>query len=210
LVLFALVPVVAMTAGKDARAAAPPDPSYGRVQGDLAVVVGAGATVADGGPRAEAELRVRYLDTAGAFASYEDAPVLGSGAEPRRVFATGLELRPFFLFRWLKGHETSRAFFDLLVDSIGLELGAAFEQPSGTSFESRPALQLGLMAEVPVFAQATGPWVSFHGGVRWSDAALAGGPTADPDDRSFYLSIVLAWHQVVLTHAIDVGDGPPD
>jgi hypothetical protein len=190
-----------------ARAGDLTDTSYGRVQGDLAVVVGAGATVADRGPRGEAELRLRYLETAGLFASYEDGVMLGSKAEPQRVLAAGLELRPLFLFRWLKGHETSRAMLDLLVDSIGLELGAAFQQPYGTSFESRPALQLGLMLEVPLFAKASGPWLAFHGGVRWSDNAISGGTIAGPDDRSFYLSITLAWHQVVLSHAIDVGDG---
>jgi hypothetical protein len=189
---------------------AQPDATYGRIQGDLTAVVGAGATVADRGVRGEAELRVRYLETAGLFASYEDAPLLGSAAEPRRVFATGLEVRPLFLFRWLKGREASRAMLDLVLDSLGLELGAAFQQPAGTSFVSRPALQFGLMAEVPLFARATGAWLAVHGGVRWSDDALSGGPIAGPDDRSFYLSVTLAWHQVVLTHAIDVGDGPAE
>jgi hypothetical protein len=182
------------------------DTSYGRVQGDVAIVVGAGATVADGGPRGEVELRMRYLDTAGVFATYEDGPLLGSGAEPRRAFATGLEVRPFFLYRWLKGAETSRAALDLVVDSLGLELGAAFQQPAGTSFQSRPALQLGLMVEAPLFLTAPGPWIGVHGGVRWSDRALEDGSTAGPDDRSFYLSITLAWHQVIALHAVDAGD----
>ncbi|MGH7435449.1 MAG: hypothetical protein ACRENE_07225 [Polyangiaceae bacterium] len=198
------------TAGQEAFAADSTDTSYGRVQGDLTAVVGAGATVADGGPRGAAEVRLRYLETAGLFGSYEDGPLLGSQAEPRRVVATGLEVRPLFLFRWLKGHETSRAALDLMLDSIGLELGAFFEQPAGTSFESRPGLQLGLMLEFPLFARATGPWAAVHGGVRWSDAALAGGPTDSPDDRSLYLSITLAWHQVVLSSAVDVGDRPAD
>src|SRR5581483_9916003 len=100
--------------------------------------------------------RLRYLETAGLFASYEDGPLLGSHAEPRRVFASGLEVRPLFLYRWLKGHETSRAALDLFLDSIGIELGAAFQQPAGTSFESRPGLQLGLMLELPLFARASG------------------------------------------------------
>ena len=196
--------------GREASAADSTDTSYGRVQGDLTAVVGGGATVAAGGPRGAAEVRLRYLETAGLFGSYEDGPLLGSQAEPRRVIATGLEVRPLFLFRWLKGHETSRAALDLMLDSIGLELGAFFEQPAGTSFESRPGLQLGLMLEFPLLARATGPWAAVHGGVRWSDSALAGGPTDSPDDRSLYLSITLAWHQVVLSGAVDVGDRPAD
>jgi hypothetical protein len=199
---------VAAAGAKDALAADSTDTTYGRVQGDLTVVVGAGATVADGGPRGEAELRLRYLETAGVFASYEDTSLLGSQAEPRRVFATGLEVRPLFLFRWLKGYETSRAALDLLLDSIGIELGAMFQQPAGTSFESRPGLQLGLMLELPLFAKATGLWAAVHGGARWSDRALAGGPIDSSDDRSLYLSLTLAWHQVALSSAVDVGDRP--
>src|SRR5689334_5367748 len=75
------------------------DTSYGRIDGDVTLVVGAGAVVAARGPRATAEMRVRYLDTVGAFATYEDGPLVGSETDPRRVFATGLELRPFFLAR---------------------------------------------------------------------------------------------------------------
>jgi hypothetical protein len=191
----------------DGRAAGS-DATYGRVGGDVTLVAGVGVVAADGGPRGEAELRARYLQTAGLFASYEDAPLLGSSAEPRRVFAAGLEVRPLFLFRWLDGHQTSNAWFDLVVDSLGLELGATFEQPSGASFASRPGAQVGLGVEVPVLATATGPWIGLHGGIRWSDSALAGGAINGPDDRSLYLSITLAWHQVILLGVVDVGDGP--
>lgn len=199
------MPVVG--ASREALAAGGVDASYGRARGDVTLVAGAGAVVAQPGPRGEVELRVRYLEVAGLFASYEDA--LGSAAEPRRVFATGLEVRPLFLFRWLDDREASEARLDLVVDSIGLELGAAFEQPYGAAFSSRPGAQVGLMIELPVLASATGPWIGLHAGVRWSDAALAGGSTDSPDDRALYLSITAAWHQVVLTHAIDVGDRAP-
>src|SRR5258708_32226005 len=176
------------------------------MDGDVALGGGAGATVGERGPGGEAEPGVRYLDTAGLFATYEDGPLLGSAAEPRRVLATGLEVRPLFLFRWLKGHETPRAWIDLALDSIGLELGAAFQQPTGTSFDERPGLQLGGMLEIPIVGRATGPWLAVHGGARWSDGALAGGSTAGSDDRSLYLTIGLAWHPGVTRHAGDVGD----
>src|ERR1700682_6419524 len=78
------------------------DTSYGRVAGDVAAALGVGAVVAPRGPRAEAELRLRYLETVGIFATLEDAGILASASEPQRVFVTGLELRPVFLFRWLK------------------------------------------------------------------------------------------------------------
>jgi hypothetical protein len=193
----------------EAHAQSRPEPSYGRLQGDVTLVAGVGGVVAARGGRAESELRVRYLETVGVFASYEDGALFGSAAEPTRVLTTGLELRPLFLARWLTGLEARRARFDLVLDSLGLELGATFAQPAGTSFASRPGMQAGLGLEVPLLTQATGPWLGFHAGVRWSDTALASGDVATADDRSAYVAITLAWHQVVVTHLVDVGDQAP-
>jgi len=192
----------------DARAG--DDPSHGRVDGDLTVVAGAGASVVPGGARADAELRLRYLETAGIFATYEDRLLARSEVEPLRVLATGLEVRPLFLFRWLKGLETSSARGDLAIDSIGLEIGAAFLQPAGAAFASIAGLEVGLGFELPVVASVTGPWLRFQGGIRWSDSALASGQVRGPDDRSAYLAITLAWHQAILVHAVDAGDRAPD
>jgi hypothetical protein len=200
-VAFAVVAVRAT----DARGA-DDDPSHGRLEGDVGLVAGAGVAAVSGGARAAAEIRLRYLETAGVFATYEDGPLTGSGPEPIRVLATGLELRPLFLFRWLKGFETPRARVDLALDSMGLELGAVFLQPSGGGFASIPGLEVGLGVELPVLASATGPWVGLHGGLRWSDQALGSGQIRGPDDRSLYLAVTVAWHQVVVVHAVDAGD----
>lgn len=185
------------------------DPSYGRIDGDLTLVVGAGATIASSGPRAEGELRLRYLESAGLFATYEDGPLVGSGAEPQRVVAAGLEVRPLFLYRWLQGHETRRAWLDLTLDSLGLEVAATWSQPAGASFASQNGLQAGLGLEVPILPQASGPWIGLHGGVRWSDAALGSGIIGGPDDRAAFLAITLAWHQVFAAHLVDMGDRAP-
>jgi hypothetical protein len=45
--------------------------------------------------------------------------------------------------------------------------------------------------------------------VRWSNEALATGVAATADDRSGYVAITLAWHQLVVTHVIDEGDRAP-
>jgi len=192
-----------------ARAQARPEPTYGRLEGDVTLVAGLGAVVAARGGRAEGELRLRYLETVGAFASYEDGALVGSAAEPTRVLTAGLELRPLFLGRWLTGRELQRARVDLVLDSLGLELGATFAQPAGTSFASSAGLQAGLGLEVPILARATGPWLGLHAGVRWSEAALGSGVVANADDRSGFVAITLAWHQVVVTHLVDVGDRAP-
>ena len=201
-----LAAALAMQA-RGARADAAVDPSYGRVEGDLTLVVGAGAVVAGSGPRAEGELRMRYLETAGLFATYEDG--VGSSAEPRRVLATGLELRPLFLYRWLRGRETQRAWVDLAIDSFGMELGAAWMQPAGTAFASQAAVQAGLGLELPLVGEANGPWVGLHAGVRWSETTLATGSAPTTDDREAFLAITLAWHQVIVAHVVDVGDEAP-
>ena len=184
------------------------DTSYGRIQGDLAIVGGAGITVAPRGPRGTFDARVRYLETIGFFASYEDAALLGSGSDPARVFSAGLELRPLFLGRWLTGNETGLGRVDLMLDSIGVELGAVFAQPVGLSFTARPGAQAGLGFEIPLLAEATGPWIAFHGGLRWSDAALSYGTVDSALDREAFVSVTLAWHQIVLAHVVDVGDRP--
>lgn len=204
-VLVASLALPAAARGQQSR----PEPTYGRLQGDVTLVAGLGGVVAARGGRAEGELRVRYLESVGVFATYEDGALVGSAAEPTRVLSTGLELRPLFLFRWLTGRESQRARFDSAVDSLGLELGATFAQPAGTSFASRAGLQAGLGVEVPLLTRANGPWLGFHAGVRWSNEALATGVVANADDRSGYVAIPLAWHQLVVTHVIDEGDEAP-
>ena len=109
------------------------DTADGRMDGDVGVVVGLGATFSGQSVRSAAEVRVRYLETAGIFATYED----GFGAassDPVRVLATGIELRPLFLGRWVTGTELGLTWSDLVIDSFGLEVGAFFEQPPYGSF----------------------------------------------------------------------------
>jgi hypothetical protein len=185
------------------------DGAYGRVGGDLTFVAGVGGVVAPRGPRAEGELRLRYLESAGIFAAYEDGASLGSAAEPARVVAVGAEVRPLFLFRWLTGGEARRARLDLVVDSLGLELGAVWSQPAGQGFASQAGVQAGLGLEVPLLLRATGPWLGLHGGLRWGDHALGTGVVESADDRSAFVAITLAWHQVVVAHVVDVGDRAP-
>jgi hypothetical protein len=194
---------------RDALAGGLEDATYGRVEGDLTLVAGAGGVVAPRGPRGEAELRVRYLESVGIFAAYEDGPFFASQAEPARFFLAGAEVRPLFLFRWLKGHETSHAVLDLVIDSIGLEFGATFAQPAGGGFASSPGVEVGLGSEVPVLGRGTGLWVGLRGGLRWSEAALATGTIRSADDRSAYVALTFAWHQVFAAHLADVGDEAP-
>jgi hypothetical protein len=121
----------------------------------------------------------------------------------------GLELRPLFLYRWLKNHETEEARLDLTLDSLGLEIGAVWMQPAGEGFGARAGIQVGLGVEVPITAAATGPWVGLRGGLRWSDDALAFASVRSADDRSAYVVLTLAWHQLAAVHVVDMGDQAP-
>jgi hypothetical protein len=201
--------VACMMHASVAAAADKVDTSDGRIDGDLAVALGAGATFGPRSPRPAVDLRLRYLWTVGAFVTYEDGPLVGASAEPRRVLATGLELRPLFLARWFNGLEWGKPYADLTLDSLGLELGALFVQPEGGSFGAHPGLQAGIGFEVPIFPRATGPLVGFHGGVRWSGDALSAHPLQGPADRALYLAITLAWQQVFGSHIVDAGDRAP-
>jgi hypothetical protein len=185
------------------------DATYGRIEGDASIVAGAGVALGPRDPRAAVDVRLRYLDTVGVFVTYEDGRLFGSGADPSRVLAGGLELRPLFLGRWLKGMELGHARADLLVDSFGLELGGFLAQPAGGSFGQRPGLQVGLGMELPVSGSASGLWIGLHGGLRWSDAALSGDALRGPSDRAAFLAITVTWHQFFGAHVVDLRDTAP-
>jgi hypothetical protein len=203
--LACLACAACVTRARPSRADEQTETSYGRVEGDVTFVVGAGTVVAPRGLRGAAELRARYLDAAGIFATYEDGALFGSGAEPGRVVSAGLEVRPLFLFRWLQGHETGIPRLDLVLDSFGIEMGWALFAPSGEGL-GQSALQVGVGIDVPVTPRATGLWVGLHAGLRWSDATLASGQVENADDRNAYLALTLSWHEVVLTHLVDWKD----
>lgn len=200
---------VLLTTAGAAHGADETDTSYGRIESDVSASVGLGVALGPSAPRASADLRLRYLWTAGLFATYEDGPLLGGASDPRRVFATGVELRPLFLARWLQGLETGNAYIDLAIDSFGLELGAVFEEPIGRPFGSRPGLQAGVGLELPILPSATGPVIGLHGGARWSDATLAGRTIEGPSDRALYLLVTIAWQHAFKTHVVNLGDPEP-
>lgn len=182
------------------------DTSYGRLEGDLSFGAGVGSAFSPRGPRAAIDLRLRYLWTAGLFFTYEDGPFWSSNAEPRRAFAMGIELKPFFLARWANGYETGNPWIDLSIDSLGLELGAVFVEPKGRAFGKNPGLQAGIGFQIPVLGRATGPQIGVHAGGRWSTASLSGDTINAAGDRSAYLLLTIAWQQAFGAHIVDLGD----
>ena len=184
------------------------DGSHGRFEGDVAVVVGAGVTIGPRAPRGTLDLRLRYLSSAGVFATYEDG---FGGSVPRRALALGLEVRPLFLARWGTNRELgTRPRLDLVIDSIALELGALFSEPEGTKFLGRRGLQAGIGVVFPFLERASGPFFAAHGGCRWSDNALGGGPLEGAADRALFLTLEVGWQQLFGGHVVDLGDRRQD
>ncbi len=155
-----------------ASTASAQDGAYGRLDRDLTLEAGLGGGVAfepGTGPLGAGtlELRARYLDMAGV--------VLGGEVRPNgtsRVFVGG-DLRPLFLARFLLNASFHDRFWDLLLDSIGVDLGVAFlplDQHLGA------ALMVGFGLDVPL--------VFFGEGVDGISLRLAGRHVAAlPTDR---------------------------
>jgi hypothetical protein len=128
------------------------DGAYGRLDHDLALSAGisGGAVTNDRVHPAwtgstSLELRARILDSGGVFAIGEWRPEGDS-----RVIV-GVDVRPLFLPRFLLGAQTGSQWLDLLIDSIGLDLGAAigpFDAAAGA------ALAIGFGLDVPLFLPA--------------------------------------------------------
>jgi hypothetical protein len=146
-----------------------PDPSrddglYGRFDGDVWLGAEAGGGVTLGGgdtrPSGALALRARYLDSAGVFA-------FGELDRRQGRFGGGVELRPLFLARFLLGLGVERAFSDLLLDSLGLEigLGGVTHEDALGRLRVRASLVVGGGAEVPLLLGA--PRVSLRLAVRW-------------------------------------------
>jgi hypothetical protein len=128
-----------------APAAADGDGAYGRLEGDFTLEAGLGGGVAFEGVdvlgAGTLELRARYLDAAGVVLGGEFRP---EGAS--RIWV-GVDLRPLFLARFFLNLSFRERFWDLLVDSIGLDLGVAFvplDENAGA------ALAVGFGVDVPL------------------------------------------------------------
>lgn len=121
------------------------DGAYGRLDGDLTLEVsgGGGATYeADAWSGAAVlEARMRYVDMAGLMLGGEDRP---DGASRLLLM---VDVRPLFLARFLTNNSVGDRYWDVLIDSIGLDLGVAF-----APLDDRlgAALAVGFGLDVPI------------------------------------------------------------
>lgn len=193
------------------------DGAYGRLSGDVTVVTGVGAGLFTGSAGTEStgarsfasgDLRLRYLDAAGVSVSYEEADALSRASESgaiRRAVVAGVELRPLFPVRFFKGEQSGARFFDLVVDSIALDVGTWWSARLASDVD-QPGFYVGTAIEVPITGEATGLWLRLAGALRWSAPRLEG--ESDPGGRVFVLGLGIAWHQVFGPLLVQRGDAP--
>lgn len=143
--VFFLVP---SALGASARAQYEPS-IYGRLDNDLVLTGAVGGGVAlndrvhpDPTGSASIELRARLVDMAGLMLAAEWRPE----GDSRIILAA--DVRPLFLARWILGGSLHRAYLDLLLDSIGIDVGAAFG-PLDPDFGV--AFVIGFGLDVPLY-----------------------------------------------------------
>ena len=124
------------------------DGAYGRFDHALVLSAAAGAGVSVGaepdGAAFVASLHARVLDAAGPFLELR-----GPGA-PHTRLTLGVELRPLWPSLFLLDLSTGNEWLDTFVQSVGVDLGAAFDLDGGI------ALAYGFALEVPLVPSARG------------------------------------------------------
>lgn len=120
------------------------DGAYQRVDRGMTFSLVAGATATSGGDTwrggLAAELRARVLDAAGPVVA------LRWGPEASEYVFFGIELRPLFPALFLLDLSTGNEWFDLFVQSFGVELGAVWWPRDGAGV----GLGVGLAIDVPL------------------------------------------------------------
>ncbi len=131
-----------------ALAAAQQGGAHGRLDADLVLEagLGGGAAFASGSTFGSGilELRARYLGMAGLVVGSEVRAT--SGGASGRLFVMA-DLRPIFFARFLLGATSNDRYWDLLIDSIGLDLGVAITPLDETV---GAALAIGFGFDVPL------------------------------------------------------------
>jgi len=154
-----------------ARAAAAQDVggAYGRLEGDLVLSVEALGALSDGPDLAGAlsvAARARYLEMTGLAVGYDRA----FSSTRRDALWLAVDFRPTWLARFTSDRERGPRWLDLLIDSIGIELGGAWLRPgeplgAGGGF----GFVLGSGVELPLL-WSRGDGLMLRVGARWLSA----------------------------------------
>jgi hypothetical protein len=187
----ALIPCAAMLAllARAQPAAAfdrPVDGVYGRLTGDVvfSVEAGGGVALVNGAARGgfSAALRFRYLDMAGAFVRTDFA----FGGARTDAISVGVDLRPLLFARVFSDWEHGPRWLDLMVDSIGLDMGVSWID-AGAPWRNGSGLAflLGGGIEFPlVWAQGNALMLRFS--AHWIHATDIDAQGATPGEQVYF------------------------
>ncbi len=185
--------------------AADDDGAYGRYDDDLDLRIGAGVAIMQEGPALSAFASALLLSSAGVYVHYAD-----SFDDTRRIprsISAGLVIEPMFLARTAFNLQIGNGRLDLAIDSFAIGLGAYWTIPRlPTNPMNEPGLEFSLGFGLPFRAQASGPVLGVRGALRASPAAMGGSEKFGLVEQGAYLSITLAWRQLVTTHLVDARD----
>jgi len=188
--------------------AADDDGAYGRYDGDLDLRLGAGAGFMKEGPALSAFASAMILSSAGLYVQYLDG--FDSSRQVPRSIAAGFVIEPMFLARTAFNLQIGSGRLDLAIDSFAIGLGAYWTIPRLPSNPlNEPGLEFSLGFGLPFLPRASGPVLGFRAALRASPAAMAGTEKFGLAEQGAYLSITLAWRQLVTTHLVDARDRQP-
>ncbi len=147
------------------------DGVYGRFAGDLefSFQLGAELDLARFAPRTALVGTAHYFSTAGIYASYRDSLRTELRDGELRIVSFGVDIRPLFLARWKDDLERGPEFFDLMLDSISLRLGAYWAEPDGDVFGKQRGFEASLGFGVPLSGASQGLWLRARGQLRWPE-----------------------------------------
>ncbi len=172
------------------------DGVYDRLDGDVALALGAGAELSEQNAGALVRAAAHYFYTAGVTLTYSRAL---EDAAPRHSIVAGVDVRPLFLPRWSQDWERGPALLDLTVDSLSLGVGAFKRWDERfLSTPSDSGLEVSLGFGVPLTASAAGPWLELRGLRR----AVLGRSNRD---NSWAGTFTLSWHGFVTTPLVSGG-----
>lgn len=170
------------------------DGVYGRLHGDLSLSVEALGGAVDTGAWSgigSFAVRARSLDMVGAVLGYDRA---FSGPRFDHVFIA-VDFRPAFFARWSLDLERGPGWLDLFLDSIGLELGAAWLRPGATD-ATGVGWVLGAGADLPLYIGDRSAW-SLRLATRYISAKPWDAQGTGRDDSSIELLAGLVFRTTV-------------
>jgi len=171
------------------------DGVYGRLSGDLVLSVeGHGAmlsTASQTVPAVGAVLRARTLDMTGLALGYDRA-VQGARYD---VLWAAVDLRPAFLARLVSDLQHGPRWLDLVLDSLGVELGGAWVRPGSDGLRGF-GMVLGGGVELPLWWRG-GDGVTLRLGARYMAVRPWDQRGSGRDDSAVEITAGLVLRQMV-------------